>query len=61
MGLFANIPSIEAHRSMEIARGIAVALGDPKMLAQCVFLTTGDGRLAQKVEINAMRERNARG
>lgn len=53
MGLAVNIPSIEAAEALTLARGIAIALGDSKMFAAAIFQTTGDARLAQRVEIQA--------
>jgi hypothetical protein len=56
MGLSANIPAVEAAQSLTFARAIAIAFGDGKSLASCVYLTTGDGRLAQNIEVqSAMR------
>lgn len=61
MGLFANIPAVEAIRATEVARGIAIAFGDSKMLAQCVYAITGDARAAQNIEIKGQMQRGAHG
>lgn len=60
MGLFANIPAVEAARSLEIAKGIAIVLGDGGTLAQTVFTMTGSAKLAQRVEIDAFRRKGMR-
>jgi hypothetical protein len=60
MGLMANIPSIEASEALTLARGIAVALGDSKMFASCVYQTTGSDQLAQRVEIQAQMQKGSR-
>jgi len=57
MGLFANIPTIEAQRSLEFARGIAIALGDERQAAQAAFQVTGSARLARDIEIAALRQK----
>lgn len=61
MGLMANIPVIEAADSLTMSRAIAIAFGDAKSLAHCVYLTTGDARLAQNIEVRAAMDRGLRG
>jgi hypothetical protein len=61
MGLMANIPAIEAHESLVVARGVNIAFGDTKSLAAAVFLTTGNAHLAQKVEITAQMQKGLNG
>ena len=61
MDLHANIPAVEAAHTMATAKAIAIALGDAKALAECVYLTTGDAAMAQRVEIRARMERGLRG
>jgi hypothetical protein len=58
MGLYANIPAVEAMRAIEIAKGIAVAFGDGKSLASCIYAITGDARAAQNAEIQSQMRRN---
>jgi hypothetical protein len=53
MGLMANIPSVEAAEALSLARGIAIAFGDTRMLGACIYLATGDAALAQQTEIRA--------
>lgn len=53
MGLFANIPVIEAHESLVMARAIAMAMGDGKSLATAVYAVTENSRLATRVEVQA--------
>lgn len=55
MGLMANIPVIEAANALAFAKGIAIAFGDAESAAHAVYLTTGNGRLAQRVEIAMKR------
>jgi len=54
MGLMANIPAVEAAETLVTARAIAIAMGDAKTLAACLYATTGNARLAQRVEVQAM-------
>jgi hypothetical protein len=61
MGLFANIPAVEANQTMVMARAIAVAMGDAKTLAHCVYLSTGDAKMAQQVEIRAQMQKAMNG
>jgi hypothetical protein len=61
MGLAVNIPVVEAAQSLMMARAISIAMGDAKNLAACVYLTTGNDRLAQKVELDAVRQRGMNG
>jgi hypothetical protein len=61
MGLMANIPSIEAAEALTLARGIAIAFGDSKMLAASIYQTTGNDRLAQRVEIMASMQKGMNG
>jgi hypothetical protein len=56
MGLMANIPAVEAAQALVFARGIGMAFGDHKSTAAAIYATTGSGRLAQRVEIDAMRQ-----
>jgi hypothetical protein len=58
MGLHANIPAIEAANAMELARGIAIAMGDSKTLAHAVYLSTGNDRLAMNIEISAEKAKH---
>lgn len=51
MGLYANIETVNAERSLTLARGIAMAMGDEKATAAAVFAVTGNARLASKVEV----------
>lgn len=60
MGLMANIPAVEAAQSLAMAKAIGIALGDAHSTAEAVFLTTGDARLAQRVEIQAQRSGNGK-
>lgn len=57
MGLSANIPAIEAAQALMLARGIGIAFGDPKGLAQAIYASTGNERLAQRMEITAQMEK----
>jgi hypothetical protein len=59
MGLTANLPRIEASQSLVFARAIGIAFGDSKALAAAIYEATGNGRLAQRVEIDGMRGKNA--
>lgn len=61
MGLHANIPAVEASEALVMARAIAVALGDSKMLAACIYQSSGNDALAQRVEIQARMNRGANG
>lgn len=61
MGLMANIPAIEAAESLTLARAIAIALGDEKSLASCVYASTGNARLAQRIEVQAAMHRGQNG
>lgn len=56
MGLAANIPSVEAAQALVFAKAISIAFGDAKAFAQSIYQTTGNARLAQRVEIDAMRQ-----
>lgn len=56
MGLAANIPAIESAQALVFARAINIALGDNKALAQAIYLSTGNARLAQRTEIDGMRK-----
>ncbi len=51
LGLTLNIPAIEAAHALQVARGIAIAMGDSKSLGNAVFDATGDARLAHKVTV----------
>jgi hypothetical protein len=53
MGLFANIPNVEAAQSLALARGISIALGNESALAAAIFSITGSEKLAQRVEIQS--------
>jgi F0F1-type ATP synthase membrane subunit c/vacuolar-type H+-ATPase subunit K len=53
MGLFANIPAIEAAESLIVARAVAMALGDGKSLAGAVYAVTENPRLATRIEVQA--------
>lgn len=55
MGLMANIPAVEAQQAMVFARAIGIAFGGGKALASAVYEATGNGRLAQRLEIDALR------
>jgi len=57
MGLMANIPAIEACEALTLARGIAVAFGDNKMFASCVYQSTGNDQLAQRLEVQAQMQK----
>lgn len=61
MGLMANIPAVEAAQALTLGRGIAIGLGNEKMLAQAIYLTTGNARLAQKIEVQAQMSRGLNG
>lgn len=61
MGLSANIPAIEAAQALAFARGIGIAFGDAKSLAQAVHSVTGSDRLAQRVEVAAHMEKALHG
>ena len=62
MGLAANISAVEASQTLVMAQAIAVALGDdPKLQAQIVHRSTGNDRLAQRIEIQAQMQRSMRG
>ena len=52
----ANIPRIEAAQALVHAKAINIAFGDSKALAAALYATTGNARLAQRVEIDAMRQ-----
>ena len=58
MGLAANIPAVEAAQALVFARAIGIAFGDGKAMAAAVFASTGNSRLAQRVEIDSMRRAN---
>lgn len=60
LGLYANIPSIEAAQSLVTAKAIAVALGDGKAYADCVYRTTGSAKLAQRIQIESIKAKNER-
>lgn len=53
MGLYANIPAVEAAQSIALARGIAIAFGDADAMAESVYATTGNARLARNIKIRA--------
>lgn len=53
MGLYANIPAIESAHALATAKALSVAFGDAHVLASCIYQTTGDARLAQRVEVEA--------
>jgi hypothetical protein len=61
MGLAANIPVIEADRTLAMARSIAIAFGDEKALAQAIYITTGSAREAQRVEVQLQMRRAMNG
>lgn len=61
MGLAVNIPSVEAAESLVLARAIGIALGDSKSLASCVYMATGNAKLAQRIELDAVREKAMNG
>ena len=61
MGLMANIPAIEAAQALSIAQGVAIALGNEKLLAKTIYDSTGNARLAQKIEVQARMERHLNG
>ena len=61
MGLMANIPAIEAAHALSIAQGVAIALGDERMTAKAIYDSTGNARLAQKIEVQARMERHLNG
>lgn len=52
----ANIPRIEAAQALVHAKAINIAFGDAKALAGALYATTGNARLAQRIEIDAMRK-----
>jgi hypothetical protein len=56
MGLMANIPAVEAAQALVFARAISIAFGDGKQMASTVYAATGSSRLAQKIEIDSMRQ-----
>lgn len=56
MGLAANIPAIEAAQALVFAKGIGIAFGDGKALASAIYAATGNARLAERTEIDAMRQ-----
>lgn len=56
MGLAANIPAIESAQALVFAKAIGIAFGDGKALAAAIYAATGSGRLAQRAEIDAMRQ-----
>jgi hypothetical protein len=57
MGLAANIPAIEAHQTLAMARAVAIVFGDAKSLARAVYESTGSAKLAQRVEIQAQMQK----
>lgn len=61
LGLIANIPAIEAESVLLTARGIAIAMGDTKTLAETVLQVTGSDRLAQRIEVQAQMQRGLHG
>ena len=61
MGLMANIPAIEAADALTFAKAISIALGDAHTLASCVYASTGNARLAQRVEVQAAMNRGKHG
>lgn len=61
MGLSANIPAIESAQALAFARGIAIAFGDSRALAEAVHSVTGSDRLAQSVEVKAQMQRGLNG
>lgn len=58
MGLFANIPAVEAAQAIVTAKAVAIAFGDAKLTAHTVFLATGDARAARNIEIQAAMRGN---
>lgn len=55
----AAIPALEAQESLRMARAVGMALTG-EGLAKAVYEATGDGRMAQQVEIQQARERSKR-
>ena len=51
MGLFAQIPAVEAQRALVLAQGISVALGDA--YPQVLMIATGDGAAAASAAVAA--------
>jgi hypothetical protein len=47
---------VEAAQALVFAKAISIAFGDAKAFAQSIYQTTGNARLAQRVEIDAMRQ-----
>jgi hypothetical protein len=61
MGLYANIPAIEAAQSMTTAKAIAMAFGDAKSQSDCVYQMTGNARLAKRMHIDSIKAKNQHG
>ncbi len=52
----AALPSVEAQQALTIARAVAMAMTG-EGLAEAIYQATGDGRMAQQVEVQQSRER----
>jgi hypothetical protein len=61
MGLAANIPAVEAAQSLVTARAVSIAMGDSSTLAACVYASTGSAALAQRIDIEAARQKAMNG
>lgn len=59
MGLFHNIPIVEAAQTLATARAIAMAMGDAKSLAAAVYAVTENPRLATRIELQATLQNGA--
>lgn len=59
MGLFANIPAVEAAQSIALAKGIAMAFGDGDLMAESVYAMTGNARLARNIKVRAAMRKAA--
>lgn len=57
MGLYMNLPAIEAQHALTMAKGIAIAFGSETALSSAVYAVTSNEQLAQKVEVQARMAR----
>jgi actin-related protein len=61
MGLYANITAVEASQSLVTAKAIAIAMGDSKSHADCIYRATGNSKLAKRIQIEGIKARNNHG
>jgi len=57
MGLYMNLPTIEAQHALAFAKGVAIAFGSETALSSAIYALTSNDQLAQKVEVQARMAR----